>query len=116
MTKPIRRRLVAVALMVALGAPLQAGEATKDTVVRGDKVRVTTLDEGKVEGYLVAIEGEEIRVHQKGGAERTLAVSQIVQLEVARQSSRLRGAALERRWAARSSRWPAGSLSAPTGW
>jgi hypothetical protein len=91
MPKRIARALVVGSLIATLAVPVGAADAAP-ALTRGVKVRLTTLDHSRVEGYLLEADRERLRIRVREGAQRSLPLSELVSVEVARRNGRARGA------------------------
>ena len=94
MSRQASRLLVAVPLVLAMALPAPAAPADDSGAVleRGEKLRLTSLDRSRVEGYLLSADPERITLRRLDGTERTLPRTEITRIEVARRN-RARAAA-----------------------
>jgi hypothetical protein len=98
MQKRIARTLFVGSLIASMAVPAAPAAAADVTDVpvftRGSKMRLTTLDHSRMQGYLLEADGEQLRIRTRDGGERSVPFSELVAVEVARRNRRLRGAAL----------------------
>ena len=88
--------ILVVPLVLAMALPASAGEASAASsppaLARGARVRLTSVDRSRVEGYLLEADEAQIRLRGLDGADHDVKVSELIRIEVARRS-RLRAAA-----------------------
>ena len=98
MSKRIARTLLVGSLIAAMTLPVAAAGAADavdvPVIARGAKMRLTTLDRSRVQGYLLEADGEQLRIRTRDGGERSVPFSELVAVEIARRNRRLRGASL----------------------
>ena len=92
MTKRIVSAFLVGSLIATMAVPAGAADAPP-AFARGAKMRLTTLDHSRVEGYLLEADGQQLRIRARDGGERRLPFSELVSIEVARRNRRARGAA-----------------------
>lgn len=95
MPKRIASALVVGSLIVAMTVPAGAADvAPPPAFARGARMRLTTLDHSRREGYLLEADGQQLRIRARDGGERSVPFSELIAVEVARRNRRGRGAAM----------------------